>query len=110
VVDTKNLTVTLTTGDEQEREEAERREQRKRQLAIQNTVPEWYTSTYDTGSGNGVAVGGIATAASDEDDDDAEDNDDEFEDVEVGGISGIKREHSVAFEGDSDDNEDFEDV
>ena len=116
LVDTKNLAVNLTTGDEEEREEAERKEKRKQELAWANQLPEWYSSAYNgnatTGNGNGTASNGLITAASDEDEDDRDEDEGDFEDVEVAAppITGLKREHSVAFQEDSEENEDFEDA
>ena len=126
LIKSENLTINLTTSEDQEREEAERRETRKIQLAQQNQMPDWITSTYNTnngtptgsdrGEGGAMATNGLAMAPSDEDlEDDMDNEDDEgdFEDVEVTPlqpIAGMKREHSVAFEEDSEENEDFEDA
>ncbi|EXJ63819.1 hypothetical protein A1O7_00154 [Cladophialophora yegresii CBS 114405] len=123
LVKSENLTVNLTTSEDQEREEAERRETRRKQLAQQNQLPDWITntlhnnsnaSTSDLGEAGAVANG---TAMAPSEDSGAEDMDNEdegdFEDVEVDApapVVGLKREHSVAFQDDSDDNEDFEDA
>lgn len=123
-VKSENLTVNLTTSEDQEREETERRERRRRQLAQQNQMPDWITNTLhkdtdtpngsDRGEGGVMTTNGITMAPSDEDgEEDMENEDDEgdFEDVEVPApVTGIKREHSLAFEDDSEENEDFEDA
>ncbi|KAH0843609.1 hypothetical protein FOPE_08928 [Fonsecaea pedrosoi] len=113
MVDVKNLTVNLTSGEEQEREEAERKEERRKFLAKQNQLPVWYTS-----SAIGATTNGTATAATTPDDDeaggeeDAEEEEEDFEDVDVKPepVNGIKREYEVAFEGDSEEDEEFEDA
>ncbi|KIW24743.1 uncharacterized protein PV07_10437 [Cladophialophora immunda] len=114
MVDVKNLTVNLTSGEEQEREEAERKEERRQFLAKQNQLPVWYTS-----SAIGATTNGTATAATTPEEDDAgeeeeegegEEGEEDFEDVDVKPVNGIKREYEVAFEGDSEEDEEFEDA
>lgn len=45
MVKTENLAVNLTSGAEQDREEAERKEERRKLLAKQNQLPVWHTSS-----------------------------------------------------------------
>ena len=125
LVKTENLAVNLTTSEDQEREESERRESRKKQLAQQNQLPDWYTNTlhnshnshnstsggHTTGGDTNGAPNGTAMAPSPSDDGDEDSEEADFENIEVPAPAiGVKREHSLAFEGDSDDNEDFEDA
>jgi len=55
IVKVENLAVNLTSGAEQEREDAERKEERRRQLAKQNLLPVWHTSSV-VGQANGTGV------------------------------------------------------
>ncbi|KAL2431757.1 Transcription factor efuD [Exophiala dermatitidis] len=58
MVKVENLAVNLTSGAEADREEAERKEERRRLLAKQNQLPVWHTSII------GAANGGSTGAAS----------------------------------------------
>ena len=124
LVKSENLAVDLTTSEDQEREEAERQANRRQQLAAQNQLPDWITNTLHNNSGghttssselredgtigahNGTAV---APSPSEEGDEDSEAD---FLDVDTMPVttSSMKREHSLAFEDDSEENEDFEDA
>jgi transcription initiation factor TFIIE subunit alpha len=131
LVKSENLTVNLTTSEDQEREEAERRESRKKQLAQQNQLPDWITNTLHTtatSTNNNSSTSSLRNGSGEEEPGpehlvsntappsytDEEDSEGDFEDVDVdtapASIAGTKREHSVAFQEDSDDNEDFEDA
>ncbi|KIW16233.1 hypothetical protein PV08_06284 [Exophiala spinifera] len=58
MVKVENLAINLTSGAEHDREEAERKEERKRLLAKQNQLPAWHTSSAigPAPSSNGAAV------------------------------------------------------
>ncbi|KAK5056515.1 hypothetical protein LTR84_012046 [Exophiala bonariae] len=55
MVKTENLAVNLTSGAEQDREEAEKKEERRKLLAKQNQLPAWHTS-----SAIGLNAGGVS--------------------------------------------------
>jgi transcription initiation factor TFIIE subunit alpha len=135
LVDAKNLTVNLTTGEEEEKAALTREEARKADIARKNILPSWHTSSLHASAGNMAngsttplqlnRVGTPASAESEEgfmgagdDDDDEEEEEEDFEDVvkvettglRVPPVAGVKREASAAFEDDSEENEDFEDV
>lgn len=55
MVKTENLAINLTSGEEHDREEAERKEERRKLLAKQNQLPVWHTS-----SAIGAAAGSAA--------------------------------------------------
>lgn len=55
MVKIENLAVNLTSGAEQDREEAEKKEERRRLLAKQNQLPAWHTS-----SAIGLNAGGVS--------------------------------------------------
>lgn len=58
MVKVENLAVNLTSGAEADREEAERKEERRKLLAKQNQLPVWHTSSA-IGSAAGTPGGGV---------------------------------------------------
>jgi transcription initiation factor TFIIE subunit alpha len=61
MVKVENLAINLTSGAEQDREEAERKEERKKLLAKQNQLPEWHTNSA-IGAANGSPSIKVETA------------------------------------------------
>ncbi|KIX05772.1 uncharacterized protein Z518_03744 [Rhinocladiella mackenziei CBS 650.93] len=56
MVKVENLAINLTSGAEQDREEAERKEERKKLLAKQNQLPVWHTSSAIGAVNNAIGV------------------------------------------------------